>query len=394
MRIEVDFPVITTGLAPRGKGPKPVVARRTITVDLPEYSEAEAPVAMTTTFHPDSDPGSEGLRYRGVGENLYRPSEIEITEGRVRHRFSFDYIPQSVGIHEHLNDDISKLLHRLRDQYSTSLPSAIIPSSLGQYRLQHDRAGAENRFIELPSISELGLKEFDEQAVEVQTATFRDHMTRFVRVGAKMQIATGEPFYACSFIGANSPASLTVEESDFSGKIEDNIRSSYAIACFRADESHDHIHDEIRRISTLSGQERRVPGDNAHRIHVFDPAYVTFDAAAANLRLAARSAIKGFVADTARSMTPFNHRALAAALLSMPMETFKAHRSLELALAENDYHGIADILPHFARFQPGVGAGTDFSRSEAMINDVLDRWENRPVRAFELNAKSCQASAM
>jgi hypothetical protein len=30
MKIEVDFPVITTGLAPRNKGRKPVVARRTI----------------------------------------------------------------------------------------------------------------------------------------------------------------------------------------------------------------------------------------------------------------------------------------------------------------------------------------------------------------------------
>jgi hypothetical protein len=389
MKIEVDFPVITTGLAPRNKGHKPVVGRKTITVDVPEYSDAEAPAVMMTTFRRNSGPEKEVLRYKGVGEKLYRPSDIAVPrDGRVRHMFSFDYIPQVEDVHGSLNEKIGVLLSQLRDQHKTALPSAIIPSSLGQYRLDNDRVGREGRYVELPMLSELGLKEFDEQAVGAQTAAFSEHMARFIVAGGKMHISTGEPFYLCSFIGENAPATLTVKESELSGKIGDDVGSDYGVACFRADESLEDMSDEIERLVKLSEHPRQVPGDTAHRIHVFDPAFVMFDAAAANMRLAAREAIDGFVADTARKMSPFSRHVLAQTLMSLPVEVFNAYRSLELALANDDYDAIANILPQFGRFQPGAGDGSGFVRSEAMIIDVVDRWDNRTVGALTLQPRT------
>jgi hypothetical protein len=53
--------------------------------------------------------------------------------------------------------------------------------------------------------------------------------------------------------------------------------------------------------------------------------------------------------------------------MTLPVEDMMAYRSLELALSGNDHDSIADILPHFWRFQPGVGTGANLTRSKTLI---------------------------
>ncbi|MNV92443.1 hypothetical protein D3C71_1870450 [compost metagenome] len=110
-----------------------------------------------------------------------------------------------------------------------------------------------------------------------------------------------------------------------------------------------------------------------------DSRCLSFDVEGSNIRLVARSALAWFVYDNAMPMMPFNHNKLAEFLLSLPTDDFLAYRGLESAMRSDDRETIADILPYFAKFEPGAGRRGMHGQKAASIERVVDAWNNRPV---------------
>jgi hypothetical protein len=79
MRIEFNVPVITVGRPARAKSPKTVFASVKRVVDIPEFSERDAPVALTCWFNDEDDDGNEiGFRqYREIDGGLFIDLEPE-----------------------------------------------------------------------------------------------------------------------------------------------------------------------------------------------------------------------------------------------------------------------------------------------------------------------------
>lgn len=384
MKISVDFPVITIGTVKQRPPKKTVVAQETVHVDIPEYSASEAHIVMTTTRR-RGDPNS-GKRYMGKDGVLFESAPyVQIEDGRVRYRFGYDITPQSGDMHRHLDLEIFELLNRLKKMHSTAIVSAIVPSSLAELRIEYDKVAKDRRTVELPTITEIKLGAFDEDAVRRQVDSFKQHLSRFIMIDGKMQISTSEPIYSISLgqDGVVQPHISTIDRS-YPGRLEDSIPSMAAVGFFRADASHDEMTDEVNRLRAVLDFQEQQPVDILGRIHVNDPSYLGFDPEGATLRLAARRTLKGFIGDLASKMNPFTPQQLAHLLLTLPTGDFNAYRDLEGAMACDDREAIANSLPYFGKFHKGFGRRATQLRSEAMISAVIERWENRPINGNDL----------
>lgn len=375
MKLEVDFPVITEGLAVRSKSKKPVVARQTINVDIPEYSAADAPVAMVCTREWNDDPRLSENVFRAVnGDLLVLARHVTIENGRIQHRLARSGGSESYDVHGALDYKVSHLLATLKDKHSTGIVSAVIPAQLGALYLTY-----ENGDIEIPRLEDLQLREFDEEAVEEQIASFERHMARFAMIDGKMQISEREPIYVLTMPDAHQTATIYSVSLPYGKHPDEDFYVSSAAMLFRADATLEEMSQEVHEVSHAIGDlEARGIGASG-RVHVYGDHHLSFDAEAANIRLVARNALKGFIAAAARTMMPFNHHRLTEFLLSLPTEDFLAYRKLERAMGQNDPDAIAEALPHFARFQPGVGRRGGHRQSEVMIERVLENWANRAI---------------
>lgn len=373
MKIEVDFPVITEGLAVRSRAKKPVVARHTIQVDIPEYTAADAPVAMVCTPEWNDDPRLSENVFRAVnGDLLVLARHVTIEDGRIQHRLARSGGSQSYDVHGALDYKVSHLLATLKDKHSTGIVSAVIPAQIGALYLTY-----ENGDMEIPRLEELQLREYDDEAVAAQVASFERHMARFAMIDGKMQISEREPIYVVTMPDARATiSSVPLPHGEYP---DDDSHISSAAMLFRADATLEEMSEEIHEVSQAIGDlEARGIGASG-RVHVYGDHHLSFDAEAANIRLVAKSALKGFIAAAARTMMPFNHHRLTEFLLSLPTEDFLAYRELERAMGQNDPDAIAEALPHFARFQPGVGRRGGHRQSEVMIERVLENWANRAI---------------
>lgn len=379
MKLEVDFPVITEGLAVRSRSKKPVVARQTLKVDIPEYSAAEAPVAMVCTREWNDDPRLSENVFRAVNGQLYvRARHVTVEEGRIQHRHSISGGAQSYDVHSALDSKVSYLLATLKDKHSTGIGSAVIPGQLGEAYFTHG-ANLPDGQIEIPRLEDLQLREFDEAAVEDQVASFERHMVRFAMIDGKMQISEREPIYVVTMPDAHQRATIYSVSPPFGKHADEDFHISSAAMMFRADTTLEEMSREIHQVSQVIGDlEPREVGASG-RVHVYDEHHLSFDAEAANMRLVARNALKGFIAASAKHLMPFKYDKLTEFLLSLPTEDFLAYRELERAMQENNPDAIAEMLPHFARFQPGVGGRGSHCQSEVMIERVLENWANRTV---------------
>ncbi|MCV9964709.1 hypothetical protein OIU34_22725 [Pararhizobium sp. BT-229] len=385
MKVEVDFPVISQGIAARSRGKKPVVARQSIKVDIPELSSSDAPVALVTTRDWNGDPRTGGTPYRMLDGRFYvRSRHVNVEDGKIRHRLSpSGDTTENYDIHGALNSEISMLLATLKDRHSTGIVSAIIPSLLGEMKLAHDAHRSEDG-VELPRLEDLQLKEYDEEAVAARVAKFEKHIARFVMIDGEMQMAEGEPIYVVTVPDAHRRATVYSTPLPWGEFPDEDFHISSGHMLFRADAGLEEISNEIRKLGRLFGDEQPREIAPSGRIHVFDDSCLSFDAEGSNMRLVARSALAGFVYDTAMPLMPFNHKKLAEFLLSLPADDFLAYRGLENAMRRDDRETIADILPYFAKFQPGTGRRGRHGQNAAVIERVVEDWNNRPVAELVL----------
>lgn len=380
MKLEVDFPVITQGLAARSRGKKPVVARHSIKVDIPELSSGDAPVALVTTREWNGDPRTGGTPYRMLDGQFYvRSWHVNVEDGRIRHWFSPSRDrTENHDIHGELNSEISMLLATLKDRHSTGIVSAVIPAKLGEMRLAHDACRSQDD-VELPRLEDLQLKEYDEEVVAARVAEFEKHLARFVMIDGKMQMSEGEPIYVVTVPEAQRRATIYSTPLPWGKFPDEDFQISSAHMLFRADSDLEEMSGEIQGLGQLFGDEQPREISPSGRIHVLDSRCLSFDVEGSNIRLVARSALAGFVYDNAMPMMPFNHNKLAEFLLSLPTDDFLAYRGLESAMRSDDRETIADILPYFAKFEPGAGRRGMHGQKAASIERVVDAWNNRPV---------------
>jgi hypothetical protein len=377
MKIEVDFPVITQGLAVRSRAEKLVVARQTMKVDIPEYSTAEALIAFVITREWAADPRLTGNVIRAVNGNLFASARhVTIENGRIHHRFASSGGGQSYDIHGALDSKISHLLATLREKHSTGIVSAVIPAQLAEMMLT-SVASLPDRTFEIPRLEDLPLKEYDHVALDDQVAKFEQHMAQFAIIDGKIHKAEREPVYVVT-MPANRKASICSASIPHSEHPDTRFHSSAAIL-FRAGASLEEMSREIHEVSQAFGETEPLEIEASGRVHVYDDRFISFDPEIANMRLVAKNALKGFIATSSRPKMPFNHNKLSEFLLSLPLEDFLAYRELERSMGVNDPDSIADALPHFARFQPGVGHRGSQRHSEIMIERVLEKWANRGV---------------
>jgi hypothetical protein len=386
MKLDADFPLILEAVARGERKRKTIVARGTVTVDLPEYTEGEAPVALTVEDRTSS------MRFRIVEGACYRRADAFKPEGgRMRFRFKYastvDCLDLYRGVQERLIGAISHA------RAGGPVGSRLAPAALVDFVQR--RTYHRDDFVEFDPVGEV-VPDHDAAEVARQEEAFRRHLENFILVDGVAHVRTFEPFYVVRVGSAESGPAVFAHSQLQVYEVGERFASREGSACFRADELNEAIACAVDlKQRQLAGRPGETQPEVRGRIVVHDGTGLAFDAAAASLLMTAIDVKSGFLAAAEPSEDKPDAVATVSALLDgMSLEGFAAYRGLTDAIASGAPDRVAEAITRF------VDAGLALSDPEGTWNAkgtdmiaryAVERWHNRGI-SLDLGEKQARFS--
>lgn len=378
MKIEFLVPVVTTGKPPRAKNTKTILGSVRRTVEIPEYSLDEAPLAVRCGFRGDEDYDGNQVNYRDfrqVDETLY----IDLTKeralglaqfpGRIQ-KWAYCEAPFK-GVGGFIMDAVEKLPR-----------NTIFPSDVG------NELGRQDGFHgKLPLLDEMGIADLDMETVERCIALFDREVAQLAFIDGSLHQQERSPALEVVYSGYDGKVRISPVRRDGEKPLsvyndEDQL-SEFRIALFRMDQ----MNEAVAFAGSISQKF-----SNPHEFYVADFANVDFDAASASVRAVAVH-MNDMISDLATGrLSGLSGRDLLDRLSPRVMEIYER---MERELPDGDDENVSEELAAAAesvldlplRQRVMFTGERDEDRDEKIVKiyqQVFDLWHNRVINGMNL----------
>ena len=188
MRVQIEVPVVVAGRMKTSHSHKSVFASVPQVFDIPEYSLSEVPVVLAVEERFESG-NARRVEYFGVDGLLYTDrmfgAEDEVAKALHLQRCGENGTHPFFSAVEKL---VEERMHSIRKQSLALAHQNVIPAAIHEYYENFSRV--PYRF---KTLKELGVRHYDEAAVEKQLAAFAKRMERMVVVGGNVLAQEQEP---------------------------------------------------------------------------------------------------------------------------------------------------------------------------------------------------------
>lgn len=384
MRVEVEVPVVGWGQAKAGQSYKDIFASVPRVFEIPEYDVSEVPVVLAYVETNESGKARRS-EYFGHGGKLYRDRMVD-----PNCQFAKSFHFQRYGVIPHpyfaaASDRYSKRIHSLRKESDALAPKKMIPAEFGEHVVK----GSGDVPIRIQTFQELGLKNYNEKAVEEQVAEFAKRMERMIVVGGNLMVEEQEPIiridgYVGSLSGKFGAYVHLRPETDLLVK-PDSWSSSTALA-----------YVSLTEIGTLESRVAAIEGRLGGRVEfeygisdveIDDVRYLKASGEGATLIVAADLLRRGFV----ENMTPFSgesdyqHASVQKKVLALEPAVFASVHRMIAALQTATETDIPEALEESVSSIVEMHARKDLSacfgnrKLLEYATDALQLWHDREI---------------
>jgi hypothetical protein len=402
MLVEIEYPIVTTGIPARSPKRKTVVFKDTVIFDFPEYTAAEAPVALLV-------PGPQGFlptEYHGIEGKLYaHPSRVP---GNRFHEFVLGLRPTGDALTGHLEKSLLELGQALRTRNSTSIATELYPPAVADHFAkglahEHRRMGAPVRYdeVRLPNIEEIVVRDLDMDEIIRQKANFLSHLSEFVVLDGSYYRETPEPVYSVSVgypdfttgVGSDgTPPTVKIVKPERGGQIH-RTQNTAVVAYFAADRLDDAMEYALAMKATQTDKVFEVerPGE----MQVFDPACLTFDVEGETLLVMAEHMAENVIGGMfGLGSTQLSKQELRSSLTRVSTETLHAWKRLTSAMESGGIEELHAVVEECLGMRDGDGGNpfVGFPLTVPMFEAAMRKWADREV-ALDFTARSGPGAA-
>lgn len=394
MKLEIEYPLILKAVPPRASTRKDVIVKDVVTVDVPEYSASEAPVAVRVSGRDPQTKEPTTQDYFSVGGGIYvNAHQPRIEDGRVRYEFGYKETQLiSPLFHNELHAEAQDVVKHVVDVHKSTAPKYIFPEDLAKaHKDNKDRAYARNREkppveVSLPLFNDLKFPQIDDAEVDRARAAIMRRVNDVVVVDGKFKLRRPEPVYlADASKDRQEPLvffRIGISEHDLMEAEKVGLDQAY----FAADDLEGALAyaAEMWRIRKGDDQdyEARLIGKP---IEVLDPAALQFDGDRISVFRAAEVVRRNFMETLlpqANGGTYYVKETVTRNFENTSLEAIVNYKHLETALKCTDGSITTDDL--CARIRDCL-SGSESERfakgmEASMLEVAVGRWERREAR--------------
>lgn len=197
MKLEIEYPMILDAVPPRSVNTRTCIVMDVTTIDIPEYSERDAPIAIQTRST-KADAGMMVRRYRSANGDLFLEATApQLTAGRCTYELSFDdETKHSPIFHGELQPKVVKLI-RNKCFYVSAAKSVLYPEEVIKTFSSHRNSyeGDITPALTLPLLDEVRFAKIDESQISSAREAFRERLSGVILIDGTFHIRQPEPVY-------------------------------------------------------------------------------------------------------------------------------------------------------------------------------------------------------
>jgi hypothetical protein len=393
MKLEIEYPMILKAVPPRSSTIKDVIVRDVVTVDIPEFSASQVPVAMRVTGV-DSQKKPFSVAYRSVGGSMYGHAvQPDVDGGRVAYEFGYKETQRfSPLFHNELHCEAQTVVEHVAQVHKSAASKYIFPEDLAKaYKDSKDRAYARDREkppvkVSLPLFKVVKFPRIDEGEVERARAAIMRKIDDVIIVDGKFMMRWPEPVYLAD-AGRDRKEPLVfikygVKEQDLKEAEKVGLDQAY----FAADDLEGALAyaAEMWRIKKQDDQdyEARLIGNP---IEVIDPASLRFDGDRISVVRAAEVVRRNFMETLlppGNGGTYYVKETMTRNFENTSLDAIVNYKHLEAAMKCTDGSITTDDLCARIRDCLSGSESERFARGmeAAMLVVAVGRWERREAR--------------
>ncbi|MCS4089044.1 hypothetical protein [Rhizobium sp. BK176] len=394
MKLEIEYPMVMKAVPPRSSILKDVIVKDVVTVDIPELSASEVPVALRVSGVNTQTQTPYHVPYYSVRGGLYvTAKQPEIEEGRVRYDFGYKETERfSPVFHNDMHCEAQTVVDRVVGTHKSGAAKFIFPEGLARaHQDNKDRGYARNRDkppvqVALPNFKDLKFPRVDDTEVEHARAAIMRRIDDLVIVDGKFMLRRPEPVYFADASRDRREPGVFVMLKVTEEELRDAEHVQLDRAYFAADDLEGALAyaAEMWRIRKQDDQDydARLFGN---QIEVLDPSALRFDGDRISVVRAAEAIRRNFMETLlpqANGGPSYVKEMVTRNFENTSLEAIVNYKHLEAALKCTDGSITTDDL--CARIRDCL-SGSESERfakdmEASMLEVAVGRWERREAR--------------